>query len=175
MSSPFYISLKLADRSFYPLFRPGEWGEKTLNLAAAKEGQEKLELRFFLDSENEEASPLLEILLDKSQIPGEEWTDLLLKMKVSREEGFVVSLHSKGEQIEVQQRALPFEDEEDSLSDAIEKKQDKGFSISFSLISAAVLFCLSLAGAFFMGNILSSSPPPDLSTELHQEPVEIIR
>ena len=123
-----WISLQLADGRFYPLFRYGDSGPRSLTLLPARENQQEVDINFFLHS-FESLQPLQLGTIIFREITAEENTELLLDAKVEEKGKLSVKVtNTAGGQSESLELNMK---NEENLSD---KKHRNIFRFFFGLI-----------------------------------------
>lgn len=158
MTSELLIGMQLADKSIYPLYTLGERGVKRITLSAAKQEQEKIELRFYYYYSEDEAEEIADILVEKHQIPGGQWTDLVLECSLDKSTGLQIQVTVSDEIISSRMAELPVVTEDENQEKPVGKSRPV-----IALILAALFLFASVTGSFYTGKSFSSEAPPDLS------------
>lgn len=163
MTGEFLISLKQADRSFYPLFRGGAAQSMNLSLSAARPEQEKLSLEFYYEAEDQEGHSLGTLEVQRPEQG--HWDNL--ELKLTMEEGqLAMEVLLEGQVLESSRLDLPAVADSASEDDSAEKGKSKK---AISTVLAVVVFILNLGAAYFMGDYLSSPAPPALGSTGQQQ------
>jgi len=162
MSSDTFISLKMADKTLYPLYKTNEWGRKSVILSAAVENQEKIELRFYSQNPEDKQDLLFETAIEKTDMLEDQWCDIQLITELDSSLGLSVTLSAGENELLHKQVSLPAEERYLPEEEPQERLALSSAKPLLSLVLAGILVFSSLAGAWFLADRLSSAAPPQL-------------
>jgi hypothetical protein len=159
--SDLFLCLKLADKSYYSLYRQGEKGERTIVLTPAREEQEKSEISLFNCSGGRKQL-LREILLENHG-------DMQIVFSLSHDYLSYEVQNSEGNRItegliELSEDVMDFYNEDYGSSKPLIREKRSGPHKFLLTVSVIVTLTILLLGGFTLARNLSQNSPPLLKT-----------